>query len=205
MTNSSQHWDDIYQLKDDCQLGWFEADAYQTIKFLNQCNISEKSTVFIPGAGTSLLVDELAKLNCHLILNDLSKQALTTLKERVGEENKTYSVSNIALKFTQKYSIDVWIDRAVLHFLLTENEINGYFNNLKNSVKKNGYVLLAEFSTQGAKKCAGLPLHQYSIEEMQSRLGDEFSLLSQEAYTFINPFGAPRPYVYGLFQRKSSS
>jgi len=62
-------------------------------------------------------------------------------------------------------------------------------------------VLLAEFSKTGAPRCAGLDVHRYSADEMSERLGREFVLVESEDYTFVNPAGAPRPYVYALFQR----
>ncbi|MCJ8295831.1 MAG: hypothetical protein MJK15_15620, partial [Colwellia sp.] len=101
------------------------------------------------------------------------------------------------------FSVDVWIDRAVLHFLLTEEQINNYFDNLKSTVKCGGYVLLAEFSNTGATHCAGLAVHQYSVDEMQTRLGDKFELIDHKEYIFVNPLQQKRPYIYALFQRIS--
>ncbi|NOY12257.1 MAG: methyltransferase type 12, partial [Deltaproteobacteria bacterium] len=96
---------------------------------------------------------------------------------------------------------DVWIDRAVLHFLLEEADIRGYFTNLNSAVRPGGYVLLAEFSTMGVPKCAGLELHRYSVEEMTRRLIAGFELVTHEDYTFTNPLGEPRPYVYALYRK----
>jgi hypothetical protein len=90
----------------------------------------------------------------------------------------------------------------VLHFLLTEDDIAGYFRNLQSVLAPNGHVLLAEFAVHGAPKCAGLEVHRYSAEEMGKRLGPEFVLVKAEEFTFINPAGAPRPYVYALFRRR---
>jgi hypothetical protein len=36
---------------------------------------------------------------------------------------------------------------------------------------------------------------------MARRLGPEFALVQAEEFTFLNPAGDPRPYVYALFQR----
>jgi hypothetical protein len=61
--------------------------------------------------------------------------------------------------------------------------------------------LLAEFSEDGTPKYAGLGLHRYSVEEMTKRIGSGFNLLKEERYTFINPFGDSRPYIYALYKR----
>jgi hypothetical protein len=92
----------------------------------------------------------------------------------------------------------------VLHFLLSENEIQGYFANLYAAVRPGGHVLLAEFSTVGAIKCAGLELHRYSLEEMSIRLGKDFALIASEEHTYTNPSGQPRPYIYGLFRKNGA-
>ncbi len=52
--------------------------------------------------------------------------------------------------------IVLWIDRAVLHFLLGEQDIQQYFNTLQGAVRPGGYILLAQFSTKAVDRCAGL-------------------------------------------------
>jgi hypothetical protein len=32
-------------------------------------------------------------------------------------------------------------------------------------------------------------------------MGPEFKLVKHEDYTFINPFGDPRPYIYALYKK----
>lgn len=204
MKSDNNHWNAIFSSKEVQELGWYEDDFSQTIKFVEQVNLTSNSRVFLPGAGTSLLVDELVAREYQLILNDISDNALAKLSERISSPRCQYLHHNIATSFKQQFKIDMWIDRAVLHFLLSEEDITGYFKNLKASVKPEGYVLLAQFSEKGATKCAGLNIHQYSIEEMQSRLGAEFQLLASEEYTFVNQFNQPKPYVYGLFKRKAA-
>ena len=99
--------------------------------------------------------------------------------------------------------VDIWIDRAVLHFLLEEADIQGYFTNLHSAIHAGGYVLLAEFSVAGAPTCAGLDLHRYSVEEMTERMGTDFELVKHEDYTFITPFGDLRPYIYALYSKRN--
>lgn len=204
MINRQAHWNQIFDHKSDQELGWYEGDVAQTLTFLAPANLGEGATVFVAGAGTSNLIDELVKRHCHLLLNDISDSALTQLAKRLGEGNYQLVHHDVAMPLQEQYAVDIWLDRAVLHFLLTEEEITGYFDNVRCSVVPGGYVLLAEFATTGAEKCAGLTVHQYNLTEMQARLGEGFTLVHSEDYTFINPFGQERPYLYALFQRNSS-
>lgn len=61
--------------------------------------------------------------------------------------------------------------------------------------------MLAEFSKDGAPKCAGLELHRYTVDELKTRIGEAFTLVATEPYTYINPWGSPRPYIYALFRK----
>lgn len=205
MIEKNQHWNNIFASKSDAELGWYESGAAQTLKFLDGIPPVELQTIFLPGAGTSVLVDELLSRGARLILNDISDEALNKLKQRIthDDDRLTWLHHDISKPLPANVPpCGVWIDRAVLHFLLDENDIAGYFANLHQTVQKGGYVLLAEFSTNGAAKCAGLELHRYSVDELSARLGNEFELVKQEDYTFINPFGDPRPYIYALYKRK---
>lgn len=204
MPSTTQHWDEIFDANPDPQLGWYEPDAAQTLRFLREIENIASATVFLPGAGTSILVDELLPLCHRLVLNDISDSALQKLKERIRKNEKvSWLHHDISKPFPAGLpSFDLWIDRAVLHFLLEESQIEGYFANLHATVKKGAYVLLAEFAPEGAPKCAGLDLHRYSTDEMKERMESDFTLIRDERYEFINPFGDPRPYTYALFQRK---
>lgn len=205
MTSKDQHWNKIFSAKADPELGWYENDVSQTLKFLDLIPPNERSTVFLPGAGTSVLVDELLGRGHELVLNDISDEALKKLRERIGEaEGLTWLHHDISRSIPPGIpQADVWIDRAVLHFLIEEADIRGYFANLRSTVRPGGFALLAEFSTEGASMCAGLDVHRYSLEELMQRTGEEFDLLAHEDYTFINPEGDERPYIYTLFRKRS--
>jgi hypothetical protein len=197
------HWNAHFTSKADEELGWYERDVAQTLKFLELVPELDRTTVFLPGAGTSALVDVLLAQGARLILNDISDQALARLRRRVGEHAQVIWLRHdIAHPLPpQLPEVDVWIDRAVLHFLLDEAQIIGYFANLQAVLKPVGYVLLAEFSPDGATRCAGLDVHRYSAAEMADRLGPEFTLIKTEQYRYINPAGDARPYTYALFRR----
>ena len=172
----------------------------RTIPRLNE------AMVFLPGAGSSILVHELISQCRHLVLNDISDVAIQKLKEKNKDPSKiTLLRHDISKPLPDSIPmVDVWIDRAVLHFLIEEREIEEYFRNLCSRVKVGGYVLFAEFAPDGASMCEGLELHRYSVDEMFQRVGVDFVLIDQEEYDFINPFGDRRPYIYVLFKRSKA-
>ncbi|XOF33202.1 MAG: methyltransferase domain-containing protein [Candidatus Electrothrix sp. YB6] len=204
MTTLHEHWNAIFSAKPDQELGWYEQDVAQTLKFLDCIPQNRPATIFLAGSGTSLLVDELAARGHRLILNDISDEALNRLSNRIGRNSEVIWLHHDIAQSLPDHipRIDIWIDRAVLHFLLKEEAIQGYFVNVHAAVRQGGYALLAEFSTAGASECAGLAVHRYSIEEMTGRMGMDFKLVQHEAYTYVNPFGSLRPYLYALYRKK---
>jgi len=179
--SSSKHWDKIFSGTEDSKLGWYEKDASKTLELLKHIPKWKNSTVFLPGAGTSVLIEELLPKGVKLVLNDISVEALNRVKSRLGDKYKeiNWLCQDIAQPIQDSIpGVDIWIDRAVLHFLTDEDDIDGYFKNVKSILKVGGYAIFAEFSKTGAPKCAGLTLHRYSIEELSEKLGSSFKLIS---------------------------
>ncbi|VAW25968.1 hypothetical protein MNBD_BACTEROID06-887 [hydrothermal vent metagenome] len=204
--NKKQHWDDIYANSPQEKLGWFENDLSPTIQLLSKTGLDTTARTLIIGAGSTTLVDELIKQEySNIIATDISKVALDNLQQRVNNLSIEYIIDDLTKpsKLSSIEPIDLWIDRAVLHFFTEENERTTYFNLLKRKVKEGGFVLLAQFSLNGASKCSGLPLYRYSKEMLQSSLGDRFSLIDSFDYIYTMPSGDIRPYIYTLFKYKS--
>ena len=200
-----RHWNRIFSRSRESELGWYETDLSQTLKVLDAASPAAGAIVFLPGAGTSGLVEILRARGHRLILNDISDEALNKLRSRTGEDERLIWLhQDISEPLPDEIPrADVWIDRAVLHFLCDEKDIRGYFHNLCSGITGGGYALLAEFSTGGAHKCAGLPVHRYSLQEMTERMGAEFELVMHEDFSYITPWGDPRPYLYALYRKKN--
>jgi hypothetical protein len=205
MKSNSKHWDKIFSKTEDAKLGWYENDTSQTFKLLDEIPDLEKATAFLPGAGTSILIEDLIPRVRKLFLNDISNEALNRVMKRLKEDSGKieWVYQDIAQPIKEPIpEVDIWIDRAVLHFLTNKDDIKGYFENVKSTLKIGGQAIFAEFSMIGAKKCAGLKLHRYSIEELSKNLGPSFRIVTHFDYTYVNPFGDPRPYVYALYKRE---
>lgn len=203
MKSLSKHWDKIFKKTKDEKLGWYEADVSQTIKFLNLIPGWENSKIFVPGVGTSNLIDRLINSNAKLYLNDLSSVAIEKAKKIYTDDKKQirwlcHDISEPLPRDIE--NIDVWIDRAVLHFLTNDSEIDQYFKNVHSIVKNGGYAIFAEFSKKGATRCAGLDVKQYDITDLATKLSF-FELIRHEEFTYINPRGDLRPYIYTLFKK----
>jgi SAM-dependent methyltransferase len=205
--NLARHWNGVFSKSADRELGWYEESPAQTLRMLQCARCPGQATIFLPGAGTSVLVDELLARGHRLVLNDISATALDKLRGRLRErpgvmERVRWLRHDISRPLPPDVPpCDLWIDRAVLHFLTDEARIAGYFENLRRVVRPGGQVLLAEFSYEAPPRCAGLEVHRYTLEEMVERMGEDFEMVAFEHYTYVNPRGEPRPYLYALFRR----
>lgn len=202
--NYEAHWDAAYTKNPTEKLGWFEEVSQQTLDLITETNVPKNASILNIGSGSSTLIDSLLKEGyTNIIANDISSKALGSLKNRVQDhESVTFLQDDITQpKQLKNLQVDVWNDRAVLHFFLKEEEQNAYFNLLKQVVKPNGFVIIAVFALDGAEKCCGLPLKRYNAEMLKEKLGANFTLFKAFDYTFVNPYGGERPYIYTLFQR----
>lgn len=204
--NLKAHWNKTYERNDIDKLGWFEENPEPSLQLIEKCNLDKKASILNIGAGATTLVDELLKEGFeNAIANDISTTALDKLKSRIGEESSkvNWIVDDVTkpIKLKLLESVDLWHDRAVLHFFTEKEEQDTYFELLKKLLKPNGFVIIAVFNLEGATKCSGLPVFRYDEKMLQEKLGLGFELIEAFDYTYIMPSGQERPYVYTLFKR----
>ncbi|MBT8384347.1 MAG: class I SAM-dependent methyltransferase, partial [Bacteroidia bacterium] len=141
------HWNKVYTNAEIENLGWYENDPKESLELIEKCKLDKDAAIFISGAGATTLVDELLERKyTNIIANDIAEAALISLKSRIGRsEAVKFVIDDLTnpkkLQFLPK--IDLWIDRAVLHFFLKEEDQKSYFDILKQLVKPNGFVIIA--------------------------------------------------------------
>jgi len=203
------HWEQVYQRQPLNKLGWFEESPDPSLELIEACGLPVDATMLHVGAGATTLVDVLLKKGYkNIVANDISAFALEKLKARlgVGLASKVQWMVDDLTKPDHLYTlqwVDLWHDRAVLHFFNDPAERLGYFNLLRRLVRTGGYVIIAAFNLDGAEKCSGLPVFRYDQHMLQEQLGEGFSLIKAFDYTYHMPSGDTREYIYTLFHRKS--
>lgn len=202
-----KHWNNAYQKAPINSLGWYEEDPVPSMNLITECNLPNDALIFNAGVGAATLIELLLnKGYTNIIVNDIAVAALTELKNNLTE-HKNAEVKFIVDDLTNPSellklkNVDLWHDRAVLHFFTTEEQQKAYFDLIRKVIKPKGYVILAEFNLDGAKKCSGLDVFNYNEDMLQERLGKGFKLLKSFNYTYTQPSGGLREFVYTLFQR----
>ncbi len=202
-----EHWNKTYSKSEINKLGWYEESPEPSLELIKECNLNKDSLILDVGSGTTTLIEKLLKDHYNnIVATDISDVALTQAQDNLNaKESKSvrWIVDDITNPkyLTEIGTVDLWHDRTVLHFLTEENQKKGYLSTLKSLVKVGGYVIVAVFSLEGAKKCSGLDVVNYDHTMIAQFLGNEFELLKHFPYLYIQPSGDERPYVYTLFKR----
>lgn len=202
-----EHWERVYEKKPVEEMGWYESSPEPSLNLIEHCKLEKNAAILNVGAGATTLVDQLLELGYnHIIANDISKAALEELQLRLGPEisEQVHWIVDDLTDPGELYElgqIDLWHDRAVLHFFHERSSQDVYFALLQKLVRPGGYVIIATFNLNGAPTCSGLPVFRYDARMLQEKLGDDFKLLEAFDHTYTQPSGDTRAYVYTLFRR----
>ena len=201
--SDQDHWNAVFRGTPDEDLGWFESDVSPSLAYVDEMALAEDALILLPGAGTTGLIDALLDRGHHLLVNDISGEALDRLRDRIGNRTGvSWLCQDISMPLPPVLpSVDAWVDRAVLHFLLDERALDGYFANLRRMVRPGGFAFFAEFAEHGVTRCAGRDVLRYTEGGLLDRLGPDFRLVRHEHRNYTSPTGGHRPYLYTLFAR----
>ena len=207
MIELKDHWDNVYSKSEMNKLGWYEENPKSSLDLIRSCNLPKYAAILDVGSGTTTLIQNLiGESYSNIAATDISEVTLDRAKNLLDPkeaQNVKWIVDDITnpKNISQIDFIDLWHDRTVLHFLIEEDQQRGYLKTLKKIVRKGGFVIIAVFSLEGAKKCSGLDVKNYDHNMIEEFLGDDFKLLNYNPYLYQMPSGDLRPYVYTLFQR----
>ncbi|MGV6852416.1 MAG: class I SAM-dependent methyltransferase [bacterium] len=197
--DSTKHWEQIYASKDENEVSWFQEKPEQSLQLISSLTDSKLAQIIDVGGGASVLVDHLLKSGYYnLSVLDLSANALEKSKQRLGNQAETidWIVGDITTLDLAENHYDIWHDRAVFHFLTSEEQRNLYVKQVMKSVKPNGYVLIATFGLDGPEKCSGLPIVRYDPDSLHDEFGAQFTLIDHLEELHETPFGTTQQFVY---------
>jgi hypothetical protein len=91
---------------------------------------------------------------------------------------------------------ELWHDRAVLHFLVQQEDRERYLATMRKAVTPGGCVILGTFAADGPDVCSGLPVRGYSADDLIGALGDTFQLIASRREMHVTPAGALQPFTW---------
>jgi SAM-dependent methyltransferase len=159
--------------------------------------------VAIIGAGTSALVGDLVAAGYrHVYAVDISDVALGQLRASIGDGGGAITYIRADMRtVTFDEPVDVWHDRAALHFLTERADQAAYGARAAAAVRPGGHAVLAVFSSVGPEQCSGLPVTRHSPSSLAELMGDSFTLLESFEQDHRTPSGANQRFVHALLER----
>jgi ubiquinone/menaquinone biosynthesis C-methylase UbiE len=201
---SQKYWQNIYDEKSGDEVSWYQNIPQQSLAYIDLAKLDSNDHIFDIGGGESRLVDELIEGGYRqLSVLDLCECALKAAKKRLRNKpnHVNWYVANILSHPFKSASVDLWHDRAVFHFLVTNEEQETYLKQLNGALKDGGFIVLSTFDLGGPMKCSGLPIKQYSWQSLSKRLGKGFTLVSHCQHNHITPFATHQLFNYCIFRR----
>ncbi|NNC82367.1 MAG: class I SAM-dependent methyltransferase [Flavobacteriales bacterium] len=204
-----QKWEQVYHDRTTEQLGWYEEDPRPSLDLIQRSGIAKTARQLHVGVGSSTLIDRLLDEGYQgITASDLSTASMQILRERLADRQTLVEWIEDDLLHPEHLRdlgpVDLWHDRAVLHFFNEDDEKKAYTELLDHLLAVGGHVIIGVFHKDGSKICNNLPVHGYDSDSLVELLGPDYSLIESFDYTYINPRGEDRPYVYALFKRIDS-
>ena len=199
-----EHWNQMYSTRQEQELSWFEETPAISLELLLTPRLDIQAPVLDVGGGTSRLVDALLDRGfTRPAVLDISTAALEESKRRLA--TRASQVRWIVADITTwepdgQYS--AWHDRAVFHFLTTEEQRLAYRAALKYAVAPGGTVVIGTFALDGPERCSGLPVQRYSPETLAAELGPAFACTAVRCIDHATPAGKVQRFQFSRFDRK---
>ena len=204
MVEMKQHWDQVYDAKQEHELSWFQPYPKTSMEFVELFNLPLQSNIIDIGGGDSHFVDALIQKGYKNIwVLDISEKAIERTKQRLQNSavKINWVVSDVT-EFKPPVQFELWHDRAAFHFLTSEDKINKYVTIAENSIKKDGYLIIGTFSEKGPKSCSGLEIKQYSEISMSARFERSFTRIKCVTEEHITPFNTAQNFLFCSFLKK---
>lgn len=199
MEDRRQHWDSVYSTKQPNEVSWTQDRPETSLQFIQETGLALTAKIIDIGGGDSRLVDCLLDLGYQdITVLDISAAAIERAKARLGvaAAQVHWIVSDIE-DFVPQRTYDLWHDRATFHFLTTPSQISEYVGKAAKAVT--GYMTIGTFSENGPARCSGLPVRQYSENELTQVLASGFQKIRCLHEDHVTPFDTVQSFLFCNF------
>ena len=205
--DKKDHWEKVYSDKVSTEVSWYQQHPQQSLELIKATGVDTSARIIDIGGGASTLVDFLLDAGYqNLSVLDISHTAIEQAKSRLdqyanGRADSVVWLEQDITRFAAEKPFDIWHDRAVFHFLTSEDDRSKYVNVMAGALKQGAHVIIATFGLDGPEKCSGLDVKRYSPETMSVVLGDSFQLVETREEQHITPGAGRQSFIYCRFKR----
>ncbi len=201
MENRKLHWETVYSTKQPNEVSWTQDCPKTSLSFIAETGLPVTASIIDIGGGDSRLVDFLLDLGfTDLTVLDISEAAIARAKARLGiRANLVQWIVADIEDFVPARHYDIWHDRATFHFLTTPQQVAEYVAKAANAVT--GFMTIGTFSEDGPSKCSGLPVKQYSEDELTGVLASGFHKIHCLHEDHVTPFQTVQRFLFCNFSK----
>jgi len=206
-----EHWEAKYGSDPTAgSFSWTQARPNLDLELVSKGmgNRTPSDMVFFDAGGGASQLSELVQTELGIgkcIVMDLSSKAMALAAKRAQKAgaNIEYLHGNILDADLADGSIDVWHDRAVLHFLVDDADVQTYIDKASRAIAPGGALIIGAFDADGGpKKCSGLPVRQWSARGLERAFNRNFILQHYEHEVHKTPGGSSQKFVFVVLRRK---
>lgn len=205
VAGSASHWDAVYA-RGETTRSWYQVHADHSLAMLERCGVTPDNSVIDVGGGASTLVDDLLGRGYRdLTVLDISGAGLQAAQRRLGgaAARVDWMVADL-LTWQPQRTYRVWHDRAVLHFLTTDQARQQYLAALDAATGPGAVAVIATFAPDGPERCSGLPVIRYGPHDLAGLLGGAgWSPIADDREEHATPTGAIQPFSWVALRRLS--
>lgn len=195
--STGTHWNEVYSSKAVDEVSWFQDPPGESLRLVLRHSSPTDSVVDI-GAGASLLVDHLLDHGYRDVTAvDLSDAALETVRRRLALRNAsiTTHVADVTT-WSPPRAYRVWHDRAVLHFLVTDEQRRAYVDTVSRALEPGGTIIIGAFAATGPTSCSGLPVQRHTLDSLSRMFSAIGTVIDSSDETHVTPWGAEQDFVW---------
>jgi trans-aconitate methyltransferase len=201
---AAAHWDAAYAQGDQTR-SWFEELPYMSLRMLDSAGVSAADAVIDVGGGASPLSGALLDRGFRdLTVLDISAAGMQHARDRLGSRaDQVHWLTADVLSWHPQRHHQVWHDRAVYHFLTTEEHRQQYLRTLDMATAPGAVAVFGCFAPDGPQHCSGLPVARYSPAQLARQVGAKWLSISQDREEHITPAGTIQPFTWVALRRRS--
>jgi SAM-dependent methyltransferase len=200
------HWEHIYRTRPADAVSWFAPHLDVSLQLISRVPLAPGAAILDVGGGASTLVDDLLVRGfTNVTVLDLSPAALDAARARLaGQGEKVrWLAGDITRIELEPASIDLWHDRAVLHFFTDPAQRAAYARQLLRALSPGGHAIVSTFGPEGPTRCSGLDVVRYSAPALAAALSVDahprLRLLESLTTLHPTPFGTNQQFLSCLF------
>ena len=203
MSDELSHWQRVYGERRPDEVSWYEPAPTASLEMIGEAGLAPGAAILDAGGGASDLAGRLLAAGyADVTVADISEAALRHARERLGPDGERVKWLRADLR-THRFGrrFDLWHDRALLHFMVDQDDRAAYLDTLRGALRPHGHLVLATFGPEGPETCSGLPVARYGADELAALLGDDFELRSSRTLDHRTPTGNSQQFVYAHLTR----